>query len=92
MSHRDFLIKSYGIVEQIYLSMKRNGVLRTSDEKRYAHYCQPNYQFKKESIQKPKYTNFMNEISQYNLKPKNVNIIYIFYKINELSSILFRQL
>ncbi|XP_043466529.1 tubulin polyglutamylase TTLL13P-like [Leptopilina heterotoma] len=38
MAHRDFLIKSYGMLEQIYLSMKKNGVLRIADERKYFYY------------------------------------------------------
>ncbi|XP_051162102.1 tubulin polyglutamylase TTLL13-like isoform X2 [Leptopilina boulardi] len=38
MAHRDFLIKSYGMLEKIYLSMKKNGILRIADEKKYSFY------------------------------------------------------
>ncbi|KYM97504.1 Tubulin polyglutamylase TTLL13 [Cyphomyrmex costatus] len=35
LAQRDFLIKSYGLLEQIYLAMKRNGMLRPADERKY---------------------------------------------------------
>lgn len=38
LAQRDFLIKSYGILEQIYMAMKRNGTLRPIDEKKYGLY------------------------------------------------------
>nr|XP_033341976.1 tubulin polyglutamylase TTLL13 isoform X2 [Megalopta genalis] len=34
LAQRDFLIKSYGMLEQIYMAMKRNGTLRAIDEKK----------------------------------------------------------
>lgn len=38
LAQRDFLIKSYGMLEQIYMAMKRNGTLRPADEKKYGLY------------------------------------------------------
>ncbi|CAL7937173.1 unnamed protein product [Xylocopa violacea] len=38
MAQRDFLIKSYGMLEQIYMAMKKNGTLRAIDEKKYGLY------------------------------------------------------
>ncbi|XP_076303863.1 tubulin polyglutamylase TTLL13-like [Lasioglossum baleicum] len=38
LAQRDFLIKSYGVLEQIYMAMKRNGTLRAVDEKKYGLY------------------------------------------------------
>ena len=38
LAQRDFLIKSYGLLEQIYIAMKRNGILRPADEKKYGLY------------------------------------------------------
>ncbi|XP_076641842.1 tubulin polyglutamylase TTLL13-like isoform X2 [Halictus rubicundus] len=38
LAQRDFLIKSYGVLEQIYMAMKRNGTLRAIDEKKYGLY------------------------------------------------------
>ncbi|XP_011872483.1 PREDICTED: tubulin polyglutamylase TTLL13-like isoform X2 [Vollenhovia emeryi] len=38
LAQRDFLIKSYGMLEQIYLAMKRNGMLRPADERKYGLY------------------------------------------------------
>ncbi|KAG7198138.1 hypothetical protein KM043_005557 [Ampulex compressa] len=38
LAQRDFLIKSYGILEQIYMAMKRNGTLRPADERKYGLY------------------------------------------------------
>ncbi|XP_012055095.1 PREDICTED: tubulin polyglutamylase TTLL13-like [Atta cephalotes] len=38
LAQRDFLIKSYGLLEQIYIAMKRNGMLRPADEKKYGLY------------------------------------------------------
>ncbi|KZC11699.1 Tubulin polyglutamylase TTLL13 [Dufourea novaeangliae] len=38
LAQRDFLIKSYGMLEQIYMAMKRNGTLRAIDEKKYGLY------------------------------------------------------
>lgn len=35
LGHRDFLIKSYGLLEQIYMSMKRNNALRPADKRKY---------------------------------------------------------
>lgn len=35
---RDFLIKSYGMLEQIYVAMKKNGMLRPADERKYGLY------------------------------------------------------
>ncbi|XP_017879258.2 tubulin polyglutamylase TTLL13-like [Ceratina calcarata] len=38
LAQRDFLIKSYGMLEQIYMAMKKNGTLRAVDEKKYGLY------------------------------------------------------
>ncbi|XP_050464838.1 tubulin polyglutamylase TTLL13-like isoform X2 [Cataglyphis hispanica] len=38
LAQRDFLIKSYGMLEQIYMAMKKNGTLRPADEKKYGLY------------------------------------------------------
>lgn len=38
LAQRDFLIKSYGLLEQIYVAMKRNGMLRPADERKYGLY------------------------------------------------------
>jgi len=38
LAQRDFLIKSYGMLEQIYLAMKKNGMLRPADEQKYGLY------------------------------------------------------
>ncbi|EFN87900.1 Tubulin polyglutamylase ttll6 [Harpegnathos saltator] len=38
LAQRDFLIKSYGMLEQIYAAMKRNGTLRPADERKYGLY------------------------------------------------------
>ncbi|CAK9819833.1 Tubulin polyglutamylase ttll6 [Anthophora plagiata] len=38
LAQRDFLIKSYGMLEQIYMAMKKNGTLRAIDEKKYGLY------------------------------------------------------
>ncbi|XP_011053219.1 PREDICTED: tubulin polyglutamylase TTLL13-like [Acromyrmex echinatior] len=38
MEQREFLIKSYGLLEQIYVAMKRNGMLRSADERKYGLY------------------------------------------------------
>lgn len=35
LAHRDFLVKSYGLVDHIYLLLKKNGALRPIDEKKY---------------------------------------------------------
>ncbi|XP_015177125.1 PREDICTED: tubulin polyglutamylase TTLL13P-like [Polistes dominula] len=35
---RDFLLRSYGILEQIYMAMKQNGTLRDKDVKKYGLY------------------------------------------------------
>lgn len=35
LAHRDFLVKSYGLVDHVYLLLKKNGVLRPIDEKKY---------------------------------------------------------
>ncbi|XP_043253348.1 tubulin polyglutamylase TTLL13-like [Colletes gigas] len=43
LAQRDFLIKSYGILEQIYMAMKRNGTLRAIDEKKYGLYGKLGY-------------------------------------------------
>ena len=93
MAQRDFMIKSYGILEQIYLSMKKNGVLRNTDERKYAFYgklgCaneimsnsltqKPNFSHQSgTSVTKSKYTNLMNETSQYNLKAMIFNLFII---------------
>ncbi|XP_011631674.1 tubulin polyglutamylase TTLL13-like [Pogonomyrmex barbatus] len=38
LAQRDFLIKSYGMLEQIYVAMKKNGMLRPADERKYGLY------------------------------------------------------
>lgn len=38
LAQRDFLIKSYGMLEQIYVAMRRNGMLRPADERKYGLY------------------------------------------------------
>lgn len=38
LAQRDFLIKSYGMLEQIYMAMKKNGTLRPADERKYGLY------------------------------------------------------
>ncbi|XP_053973299.1 tubulin polyglutamylase TTLL13-like [Hylaeus volcanicus] len=43
LAQRDFLIKSYGMLEQIYMAMKRNGTLRANDEKKYGLYGRLGY-------------------------------------------------
>nr|XP_046487173.1 tubulin polyglutamylase TTLL13-like isoform X1 [Neodiprion pinetum] len=43
LAQRDFLIKSYGMLEQIYLAMKKNGTLRPEDEKKYGLYGKLGY-------------------------------------------------
>ncbi|XP_031839759.1 tubulin polyglutamylase TTLL13-like isoform X1 [Nomia melanderi] len=43
LAQRDFLIKSYGMLEQIYMAMKRNGTLRPIDEKKYGLYGRLGY-------------------------------------------------
>ncbi|XP_012256315.2 tubulin polyglutamylase TTLL13-like isoform X2 [Athalia rosae] len=43
LAQRDFLIKSYGILEQIYVSMKKNGTLRLEDERKYGMYGKLGY-------------------------------------------------
>lgn len=35
LAHRDFLVKSYGLVDHVYLLLKKNGALRPIDEKKY---------------------------------------------------------
>lgn len=36
MAQRDFLVRSFGVLEHVYHSMKLNGTLRPQDEKKYA--------------------------------------------------------
>lgn len=43
LAQRDFLIKSYGMLEQIYMAMKKNGTLRAIDEKKYGLYGRLGY-------------------------------------------------
>ncbi|XP_034189064.2 tubulin polyglutamylase TTLL13 isoform X1 [Osmia lignaria lignaria] len=43
LAQRDFLIKSYGMLEQIYMAMKKNGTLRAVDEKKYGLYGRLGY-------------------------------------------------
>ncbi|XP_068970574.1 tubulin polyglutamylase TTLL13 isoform X4 [Bombus flavifrons] len=43
LAQRDFLIKSYGMLEQIYMAMKKNGTLRAIDEKKYGLYGKLGY-------------------------------------------------
>lgn len=38
LAQRDFLLRSYGILEQIYMAMKKNGTLRDKDVKKYGIY------------------------------------------------------
>ncbi|KAM3965596.1 tubulin polyglutamylase TTLL13 [Aphomia sociella] len=38
LAQRDFLIRSYGMLEQIYLVMKKMGTLRPEDERKYGLY------------------------------------------------------
>ncbi|XP_022824596.1 tubulin polyglutamylase TTLL13-like isoform X2 [Spodoptera litura] len=38
LAQRDFLIRSYGMLEQIYLVMKKMGTLRPEDERKYGVY------------------------------------------------------
>ncbi|XP_013170058.1 PREDICTED: tubulin polyglutamylase TTLL13-like [Papilio xuthus] len=38
LAQRDFLIRSYGMLEQIYLAMKKMGTLRPEDERKYGVY------------------------------------------------------
>lgn len=38
LTQRDFLIKSSGILEHIYMAMLKNGSLRPADIKRYGMY------------------------------------------------------
>nr|XP_050863477.1 tubulin polyglutamylase TTLL13-like [Vespula vulgaris] len=38
LAQRDFLLRSYGILEQIYMAMKQNGTLRDKDVKKYGVY------------------------------------------------------
>ncbi|XP_048484691.1 tubulin polyglutamylase TTLL13 isoform X2 [Plutella xylostella] len=38
LAQRDFLIRSYGVLEQIYLVMKKTGTLRPEDERKYGVY------------------------------------------------------
>ncbi|XP_041980586.1 tubulin polyglutamylase ttll6-like [Aricia agestis] len=38
LAQRDFLIRSYGLLEQIYLAMKKLGTLRPEDERKYGIY------------------------------------------------------
>ncbi|CAG4965597.1 unnamed protein product [Parnassius apollo] len=38
LAQRDFLIRSYGMLEQIYLAMKKMGTLRPEDERKYGLY------------------------------------------------------
>ncbi|XP_028027681.1 tubulin polyglutamylase TTLL13-like [Bombyx mandarina] len=38
LAQRDFLIRSYGMLEQIYLMMKKIGTLRPEDERKYGVY------------------------------------------------------
>ncbi|GBP31585.1 Tubulin polyglutamylase TTLL6 [Eumeta japonica] len=38
LAQRDFLIKSYGMLEQVYLMMKKLGTLRPEDERKYGVY------------------------------------------------------
>ncbi|XP_069360430.1 LOW QUALITY PROTEIN: tubulin polyglutamylase TTLL13-like [Maniola hyperantus] len=38
LAQRDFLIRSYGMLEQIYLIMKKMGTLRPEDERKYGVY------------------------------------------------------
>lgn len=38
LAQRDFLIRSYGMLEQIYLVMKKMGTLRPDDERKYGVY------------------------------------------------------
>lgn len=44
LSQREFLIKSYGMLEQIYMAMKRNGTLRAVDERKYGLYGRLGYE------------------------------------------------
>ncbi|XP_076236361.1 tubulin polyglutamylase TTLL13-like [Calliopsis andreniformis] len=44
LAQRDFLIKSYGMLEQIYMAMKRNGTLRAVDERKYGLYGRLGYE------------------------------------------------
>ncbi|XP_049837747.1 tubulin polyglutamylase ttll6-like [Schistocerca gregaria] len=43
MAQRDFLIRSYGITEQIYKAMMKNGTLRPIDEQKYGLYGKLGY-------------------------------------------------
>ncbi|KAF5298246.1 hypothetical protein FQR65_LT09757 [Abscondita terminalis] len=38
LAQRDFLVRSYGLIEMIYFSLKKNGVLRPQDEVKYSVY------------------------------------------------------
>lgn len=41
LAQRDFLVRSYGLIGHIYVSLKKNGVLRPQDERKYALYGKP---------------------------------------------------
>ncbi|XP_015603647.1 tubulin polyglutamylase TTLL13 isoform X2 [Cephus cinctus] len=43
IAQRDFLIKSYGMLEQIYIALKQHGNLRPEDEKKYGLYGKLGY-------------------------------------------------
>ncbi|XP_012277454.1 tubulin polyglutamylase TTLL13P isoform X2 [Orussus abietinus] len=43
LAQRDLLVRSYGLLEQVYLAMKRNGTLRSADEKKYGLYGKVGY-------------------------------------------------
>lgn len=41
LAQRDFLVRSYGLIEIIYFSLKKNGALRPQDEIKYSVYAKP---------------------------------------------------
>ncbi|KAB0802289.1 hypothetical protein PPYR_04475 [Photinus pyralis] len=41
LAQRDFLVRSTCLTEQIYFSLKRNGVLRSNDEQKYQMFAKP---------------------------------------------------
>ncbi|XP_017756299.1 PREDICTED: uncharacterized protein LOC108548044 [Eufriesea mexicana] len=88
LAQRDFLIKSYGMLEQIYMAMKKNGTLRAIDEKKYGLYgrlaytdnisksassCRHRCHVHQHSEAETRYVPWANQSSQFCLKASKVD-------------------
>ncbi|KAF5305589.1 hypothetical protein FQA39_LY01680 [Lamprigera yunnana] len=75
LAQRDFLVRSYGLMETIYFSLKKNGVLRPQDEMKFSVHTKPSSVEKSKTSKRhgPAITDLLEGIKNREIHSSGVN-------------------